>query len=349
MLILHGLPSATNQIEDILKIAENEQIPILYFVTQQTSLTLFNELNAGLTIGSENIIYNEALPVVNNDFSLFDLSESTLQSISNFSPLISPYGNLNLQPSANIFLNQKIGVVSTGEPMFLFNETLDTKTGVMLGSGIWKWRMMNFAKENSHNAFNEIINKTIQYLSLKVDKSFFRVFSKNNFFENEDIEFDAEVYNESYELITDPEVSINITASDGKKYPFAFYKTSNSYYLDAGSLPVDHYTYIARVQVGDKILTDAGEFIVSALNIEKINTIADHNLLFNLAERGGGEMIYPDQLDELAEKINARDDIKTISYSQKRYSEVLNFPLLLILIIALLSAEWFMRKRAGSY
>jgi len=349
LIILHGLPSAINPIQDILDKINTEQIPVLNILTQQTSLTLFNEQKAGVSIGSENVIYNEALPIVNNDFSLFELSEGTKQSLLYFSPLVSPYGSLSLQSSANIFLNQKIGIVRTSEPLFLFNQSLDAKAGVILGSGIWKWRMMNFSKEANHEAFNEIINKTIQYLSIKVDKSFFRVFNKNNFFENDDILFDAEVYNESYELITDPEVTITITASDGKKYPFVFYKTSESYYLNAGSLPVDNYTYFARVQVGDQILTDAGEFTVSALNIEKINTIANHNLLYNLAERRGGEMIFPNQLNELAEKIKARDDIKTISYNQKRYSEILDFPLLLVLIILLLSAEWFMRKRAGSY
>ncbi len=349
LLILHGLPSADNPIQDILEKVKTEQIPVLFILTRQTGLTFFNDQKAGISIGGENVIYNEALPVVNDDFSLFELSEGTIQSLMYFSPLVSPYGSISLQPSANTFLYQKIGVVKTSEPLFLFNQTLDAKTGVILGSGIWKWRMMNFSKEGNHEAFNEIINKTIQYLSIKVDKSFFRVFNKNNFFENEDIEFDAEVYNESYELITDPEVTITINASDDKKYPFVFYKTSNSYYLNAGSLPVDNYTFFAHVQAGDQILTDAGEFTVSALNIEKINTIADHNLLYNLAERRGGEMIFPDQFDELAEKIKSREDIKTISYNQKRYSEILNFPLLLVLIIVLLSAEWFMRKRAGSY
>jgi len=349
LIILHGLPSAKNPIRDILDKINSENLPVFYILTQQTSLTLFNEQTAGISIGSENVIYNETLPVINEDFSLFDLSESTMQSLSYFSPLISPYGMMALQPSANVFLYQKIGVVRTSEPLFLFNQDLDTKTGVILGSGIWKWRMMNFSKKGNHQAYNEIINKTIQYLSIKVDKSFFRVFNKNNFIENEDIEFDAEVYNESYELITAPEVTISINASDDKKYPFVFYKTSESYYLNAGSLPVDNYTFFARVQVGDQILTDAGEFTVSALNIEKINTIADHNLLYNLAERRGGEMIFPDQFNELAEKIKSREDIKTISYNQKRYSEILNFPLLLVLIILLLSAEWFMRKRAGSY
>jgi len=85
------------------------------------------------------------------------------------------------------------------------------------------------------------------------------------------------------------------------------------------------------------------------LNIEKINTVADHNLLYNLAVRSGGEMIYPGQMNNLSEMIKSREDIKTISYTQKRFSEILNFPWLLILIITLLSAEWFMRKRAGGY
>ncbi|MCD4681687.1 MAG: hypothetical protein K8R86_00275, partial [Bacteroidales bacterium] len=228
LLILHGLPSAKNPIQDILDKVKTEQIPVLYILTQQTSLTLFNKQKAGISIGGENVIYNEALPVVNDDFSLFELSDGTSQTSMHFSPLISPYGNMALSPSTNTFLYQKIGIVRTNEPLFLFNQTLDTKAGVILGSGIWKWRMMNFSKEGNHDAFNEIINKTIQYLSIKVDKSFFRVFNKNNFFENEDIEFDAEVYNESYELITDPEVTITITASDGKKYPFVFYKTSDS-------------------------------------------------------------------------------------------------------------------------
>ncbi|MCD4665305.1 MAG: hypothetical protein K8R68_08530, partial [Bacteroidales bacterium] len=183
----------------------------------------------------------------------------------------------------------------------------------------------------------------------KVDKSFFRVFSKNNFKENENIIIDAEVYNESYELVNDPEVTLTITNSEGKKYTFTFSKSSKAYYLNAGSLPVDNYKYTARVLVGDKIFTDNGEFTVSPLNIEKINSIADHNLLYNLAKRRGGEMVYPGQLDELFEKINSREDIKTISYTKKRFTEILNLPWLLILIIALLSAEWFMRKRAGGY
>jgi len=90
-------------------------------------------------------------------------------------------------------------------------------------------------------------------------------------------------------------------------------------------------------------------FTVSELNIEKTNTVANHNLLFNLSEKKEGKMFYPSQLKNLLENLNARDDIKTIVYSQKRYTEILNIPWLLAIILALLSAEWFMRKRNGGY
>jgi hypothetical protein len=209
--------------------------------------------------------------------------------------------------------------------------------------------MINFAKEGNHEAFNEIVNKTIQFLSVKVDRSFFRVYTKNNFTENEDVVFDAELYNDNYELINEAEVSITITDSKENRYPFVFNKTDKAYYLNAGKLPVDNYSYTARVNRGDKNLTDNGEFTVSSLSIEKTNTVANHNILFNLAVNRGGEMVYPNNLDALVKMIKERDDIKTVVYTQKRYTEILNFPLVLVLLLLLVSVEWFMRKRAGAY
>ena len=126
-------------------------------------------------------------------------------------------------------------------------------------------------------------------------------------------------------------------------------RTVSAYHLNAGKLKSGNYTYEASVQVGDKLLTDKGEFTVSPLNIEMTNTIADHNLLFNLSQSRGGEMYYPNQLDELSDKILSRDDIKTIVYRQKKYSELLNLPALLTLILLLAAMEWFIRKRSGGY
>ncbi|MCD4745680.1 MAG: hypothetical protein K8R58_05225 [Bacteroidales bacterium] len=349
LVILHQLPSFEHPSVNLIQELKNSDIPVLYIVGSQTNISLFNNLKTGISIIAKRNSYNEALPVLNNDFTLFTISDKTKKIISYFPPLISPFGNYKMLNSVNILFNQKIGSIKTKDPLILFNQNLDTKIGVIVGEGIWKWRLTNFAKENNHNAFNEIISKTIQYLSVKLDKSFFRIFSKNNFVENELVEFDAEVYNESYELINEPEINFTIINSDNKRFPFTFNKTASAYYLNAGSFPVDNYKYIARVKTGDKILQDKGEFTVSALNIETINTIADHNLLYKLAEKHNGKMIYPQHLDKLFNMIKEREDIKTVSYSQKRYNELINIYWVFFAIIVLLTAEWFMRKRGGGY
>ncbi len=349
LIILHGLPSVSGNISNILEKIAIEHIPVLFMISQQTNLPLFNRQNTGIMVKGDQIFFNEANPEINEEFTSFNLSRSTLQAVADFPPLISPYGNSVIQPSANILFYQRIGEVTTREPLLIFNQSAESKFGIFCGTGIWKWRMFDYSKTGNHEAFNEIINKSIQYLSVKADKSFFRIFCKNSFTENENIEFNAEVYNDNYELIFIPEISITINDGQNRNYSFVFNNSGSAYSLNAGKLPVDHYSYSARVQVGEKIFTDRGEFTVTPLTIESVNTVANHNLLYNLAINSGGQMIYPHQILALYDTIIGSDYIKTITYSSKSYSEILNFPAILLLIIIFLMAEWFMRKRAGAY
>lgn len=349
LIILHGLPSTSNNISSVLEKITREHIPVLFMISKQTNLPLFNRQNTGIMIKGDQIFFNESNPEINAEFTSFTLTHATLQALNDFPPLISPYGNSIIQPSANILFFQKIGEVITREPLLIFNQTSESKFGIFYGTGIWKWRMFDYSKTGNHEAYNEIIKKAIQYLSVKVDKSFFRVFCKNSFTENENIEFNAEVYNDNYELINTPEVTVSIIDSQNRNYSFVFNNNGSVYSLNAGKLSVDHYSYSASVRIGDKIFTDKGEFTVTPLTIEFVNTVANHNLLYNLAIKSGGQMVYPDHINKLTDAILNSDSIKKITYSTRSYSEILNFPALLVLLIALLTTEWFMRKRAGAY
>ncbi len=80
-----------------------------------------------------------------------------------------------------------------------------------------------------------------------------------------------------------------------------------------------------------------------------MNTVANHGLLNNMASRHKGEMVYPRQLEQIEKLLAARDDLKTIVYTRKRYTDLVSFFPFLLLIVGLLSAEWFIRKRNGGY
>jgi hypothetical protein len=343
LVILHSIPGERNSGAEIIKQIKSLNIPVWAFSGAGVLL------NKNLSIQSRVNKSNEVEPVLDQNFALFTVSEDLRKAMAYFPPVDAPFGSFEADNSSNAILYQRIGMVDTKVPLMYFDVNGENKSAVFQGEGIWRWRLQDFASNGSHQLFDEFVSKTVQFLSVKVDKSFFRVKAKNNYFANEAIEFDAEAYNESYELINDPEVTLILTNADNKKFNYTFSKTSNAYHLNAGTLPVGEYKYDAKVIVGTKSYSAKGEFSVSALKVELTNTVADHQLLYSLAKKHNGELIYPSDMDKLAEKLMNRDDIKSISYSEKKLTDVIQLKWIFFLLLTLLAAEWFMRKRNGAY
>jgi hypothetical protein len=349
LVILHQLPASENAVQNIIAQLNAQNIPAWFIVGNQTYIDMFNRAGSGLTITGARNSYNEALPALSNDFFLFTLSEEAKKEIQKFPPLYSPFGQYNSSGDFSALLLQKIGNVTTNAPLLTFNNSGTVKRAILCGEGIWRWRLQNFASVQNHDALNELMSKSIQYLSTKDDKRKFRVIQpQNNFDENEDILFNAELYNDSYELVNDPDVTLELK-SGNKKYNYTFSKTSNAYYLNAAALPVGDYSYIAKTSLGKENHTATGQFTVAELNVEEQQTTADHQLLFSIANRTGGQMLYPDQMGELEKLLKAREDIKSISYEQKKMEELIDLKWFFFLLLALISVEWFIRKRSGSY
>ena len=349
LLILHQLPSLKRSISSIIAQASEIGLPILYVLGSNTNFNAFNQMKQGIQVMIDRSGFTDAQPALSNGFALFTLSDATKKISQEFPPLQCPFGTYKSQNANDVLYYQRINGITTERPAVLFSSDFSKKLGVIAGEGIWRWRLSNYQLKNNHEAFDEIITKTVQYLTVKVNKNFFRVFVNNTNFENEPLMFSAEVYNQSYELITDPEVEIVITNEEKKNFPFAFTKSGSSYMLNAGIFPPGTYKYLAKTKVGNKVYQQAGEFSVNMLNLETYNTTADHSLMHNIAAKHKGEMFYPASMDALAEAILKRDDIKTIAYSHKKYTDMINLFYVLLTILAFMSTEWFLRKRAGSY
>jgi len=350
LCILHQLPSnRVNAANPLIKKILNSNISIWFVIGNASNLTDFNSLNAGLSIITTGLKQSNPTPIVNTNFSLFTFSDENKKTIEKFPPLISPFATYKMGGNPYIFLNQKIGAVKTETPLFVFSVTDGRKTAILAGEGLWRWKIYNYKEAENHTAFNELIFKTIQFLSLNVDKSRFKVILKDSYLENEPILIDAENYNESFELINDNEVQIIITNSDGKKYPFTFNKTSQAYFLNAGILPVGKYEYKAVVKSSGKELVNQGDFIVQAIQVESVNLTANHNLLFTLSEKYNGNMYYPKNLDKLYNDIVSRKDLFNVSYSENKFTDFINLKWLFFLLLTLISFEWFVRKYFGGY
>lgn len=348
-VILHQIPANTNPANNLLLNLKSKNIPVWYILGTESSIGVFNSLSIGLTINDSRNKSNDAIPVYMKDFSLFTLTDATKKNLAQFPPLVAPFGSYKTTSNIYPMLQQQIGSVKTDYPLLFFKQDGESKLCVLACEGLWKWRLTDYMLNQNHESFNEIITKIIQFLSVRDDKSKFRVYSKHNYSENEVLQFDAEVFNDSYELINTPEVHLEIINQEKKNFPFTFSKTDKAYTLKAGYLPVGDYSYNASVKVGDKTLSASGVFSVSALQVESNETIANHSLLFSLAKDHGGAMVYPKNLNDIAKMIAAREDIKSVSYEHKQLKDLINLKWVFFLLLALVSLEWFLRKRSGSY
>lgn len=349
LVILHQIPAISDVGFQVTNQLKTIPVPVLYIIGSQSNIPAYNSLLSGLMIPQTMNSFNEATGLLNPDFSLFSLEPEIEQMIPEFPPLNVPFSQYKAGTAAQVLLYQKIGNVSTRIPLLLFNQGVDRKSATITGEGIWRWRLANYAKVGNQLAFDDLFTRIVQYLAVKEDKSQFRVMLKNTFNENEAVEIDAELYNDSYQLVNEPEVNMVITDENKKNFPFAFTRTSNAYYLNAGSLPPGEYSYKASTTFSGKAFQKSGIFSVMSLNIESMNTVANHSLLNNLAMRHKGKMVYPSQLDQVEQLLAARDDMKTIAYTKKRYTDLVSFWPFLLILLVLLSSEWFVRKRNGSY
>jgi hypothetical protein len=272
------------------------------------------------------------------------------RNISQWPPLICPFGEYKLSDRQNIAVYQQVGKVRSDMPLLMFSTWQKQKTGIITGEGIWKWFMFDFAANHNQKASDEIFNKAIQYLSTKTDNRLFRAHAtKNLFYEDERISFDAEVYNQSYEPIKDALIKMNIRNEQGKEFSFNFQPSTNGYTLDAGYLPAGTYTYKAETKIGEKPYTLTGEFIVKKVELEFLETVANHQLLNAIAAQQGGKMVYLKDMDKLGDIIRKRDDIKPVAYMQTDFKDLINFKFLFFSLLVLLAAEWFLRKYYGNY
>lgn len=349
LVILHQLPSTTNSAANLLTQIRQSGTSALYILGPQTNLTTFNGLNVGMSVVQSKSLTNNAMPSYNDNFTSFTFSEDSRQMLSKFPPIKTIFGNYKTSVSANVFLYQKISGVDTKYPLVVFSSHNGARSGVVAGTGFWSWKLYNYMHAGNHDAFNEVIDKMVLYLAAKGDKSQFRVQHAAIFAENAPVEFSAELYNDSYELINEPDIKMVIKGSGDTTYEAQFSKQNNGYYLNVGELPVGNYTWTATTQVGKRKLEKSGRFSIQEVMLETANLVADHDLLKSISTATNGQFFPKENLNRIVKEIKQNDQIKPIASYRKHYSMLLNSYWYLIAIVLLLGIEWFMRKWNGGY
>ncbi|HEY8781143.1 MAG TPA: hypothetical protein VIM16_05985 [Mucilaginibacter sp.] len=345
LVILYQVSGNGNSIiQNLLK----SKIPVWYVVGAQTDLQAFDEDQKFIRITAGRQEMQEVFAQPTIDFTAFTLSDSSRKKIAAFPPLLAPYGSYSSTPPGSILLKQRIGSIETSYPLLVFGDEGGRRIAALTGEGLWRWQLAEFQAYGNHHALEELFGQGVQYLTANAKPQRFIVYpAKRVFDEGENVLLNAELYNDALELINTPDVKIDLKSDAGKNYSFLFTRSGQSYQLDAGSLPIGDYSYVATTKNGTKQFNATGQLTVKPLNLEARQSAANHRLLNNIAKQSGGEMLHPNQVNRLADLIRKNENIKTVVYEDKHYSDIVDIKWVFALILGLLSLEWFIRKREG--
>ena len=341
LLILHNLPNSRIQIPSELI----QQVPTLFIVGTQTDLGRFNALHSGIEIVTRVRKSDEVTASLNSSFALFHFDDETAHRLEQMPPLTSPFGTYRPGGNLQTLFFAKIGTLASDRPLVAFCQQDGIRRGFIVGEGLWRWRLHDYLLTGSHSDFDQLIDKTIVYTSLQTNKDHLHVTTRHIYRTGENILVEAQLYDDNFEPVNTPDVDLELR-SDTLPAPqrYLFNRSAAGYTLPLAQLPPGRYSYSANTTLAGKKYTTTGYFIVEDINLEQSNHVANHALLNTLAQTTGAQMLYPDQLDQLPQLLASRDDLKTTVYSHTRYTELLNLPLLFILIVLLLAAEWALRK-----
>jgi hypothetical protein len=270
-------------------------------------------------------------------------------TIRRLPPLKAPFGEYRTAANHAVLLYQRIGAVTTPQPLLVFFSGGAGRSAVWCGEGLWKWRLHEFRMNGRQDQSAALLMKTVQYLVARDVKSPFRVIHKNSFSENENLVFSAELFNDAGEMINEPEVRMTLRNEQNKEFPYVFSRTDKGYQLDAGSFPAGRYRLKAETRIGRKPYRYDGELAVDPLQVELTETTANHQLLYALSEKSGGRMVYPGEASSLPDLIRNREETKPVIYTEKTLKELVHLKWFFFALLGLLALEWFLRKRSGGY
>jgi hypothetical protein len=349
LTILHQIPSKISGGKNIVESTIKSGIPTLFILGAQTSISDINNLELPIRIEDSNGSTTEASPAYSSTFSLFRMDDIQIDKINGLPPLTVPFGNYVLKKEGYSLFNQTIGNTKTQMPLLTFFPASSPKMGIIAGEGIWRWKLYDFQNHAHTETFNAIISKSMQYMVSIENRNPFRLSFKNSYNENEQVLFDASVFNDAGESVKDAEISMVLTDENRKDFSYTFSNNAGVFTLNAGFLPSGIYNFKSTAKIGERSLSTSGKIVVAALQSEMTDLVANHSMLQSLSNKTGGAFFNLGMTNELTNAILAQKTMKPIIYSRKSLSEAISLKWLFALIALLLSAEWLMRKRSGSY
>jgi hypothetical protein len=323
---------------------QNKVAKLNTFVVTGTS-TDFNFLNQQQTelqfkVSGQNENY---LAHFENDFNLFAQDNIGFE---NFPPLEHKFGTILPKTKTSALLSARINTVQLQNPILTFAENGNSRTAYLLGENIWKWRLESHLNANSFTNFDLFTDKIIQFLATNSSKNNLTVTYESFYESGDNILITAAYFNKNYAFDDKAQLTIllkNKATKATKKYDLL--KSNSQFQVHLDGLAPGAYSFTLTEKQSQSKFT--GVFDVADFDLEKQFVNPDRIRLSQLAATTKGTLYYPKQVATLLDKLTADEYYLPVQKQQISKTPLIDWQSILLLLIALLGIEWFVRKYNG--
>lgn len=358
LAVLVGYPgrAADRSVAARLAAAAEEGLPLLFILTQQTDLgalraTLGEVLPAVPEAIRAGFSEAELVPTAaGTAHPVLDIPEAPPAELGALPPALLNESRWRASPDARVLATARVHGVALEDPVLALQQRGASRSAALLAAGTWRWRNLPADLRRVEGFYPGLLANLTRWLTAREDQRPVRVRPTHDLFaEDEAVAFSGQVYDESLEPVSDAAVVVDLRAPDGTTAPYPMRALGHGRYaLEAGPLPAGDYTFSATAErAGHALGEDRGAFAVGALALEARDTRADPALMRQIARRSGGEVVEVDEIPAFLARLEASGRLAPRLLEEERETELWHVPWLLGLAVALLAAEWVLRKRSG--
>jgi hypothetical protein len=264
---------------------------------------------------------------------------------SNLPPFLGIIGLGNPKPDAKI-LAEYIRNEESHLPGIVVRTQGKSKIMAVLVYPFWRWDFWLWGVDKDNQAYRNLWENSIRWLTTPEDLERFDIKTNKLVYKSgEPIEFEAKLYDESYQRIEDAFVQVKIKSEESQDSIVMSLKLDGlgDYSGKLGSLPPGEYTLFSQAKRDDEILGQkSSQFLVEEFSLEDLNLNPDKSTLKKIAQLSQGKYYEPDELSLFLEDIQL--SVKRSERTKK--IEIWSSPILLILFILFFSIEWYIRRRS---
>lgn len=252
----------------------------------------------------------------------------------------------NIKPGASVLLEARRSDGSPQVAPLLVQQRYGRgQTLALTAADTWRWKMRMDSKSNAHETFwrqmlRYLVSGTPRQVEIGTEKEVYAL--------DDNVNIVADIRDKKFNPVADAHVTARVTKPSGAVVDVPLKVTTlNSINTYAGEFKADelgqHRIELVGTSTSLGTLSAQTNMLVSDLNREYYSAAQNSDLLKRISADTGGKYYTPAEAQSLLDDLIYRQT----PYSERVTKDLWDMPVNFLLIIGLLSAEWFLRKREG--